>query len=116
MSACRCCTCCTRVLRVALGVPTLLLRHTLWFQENSSTAQPRTGSSNTAEDGRIQWKVMVVAHSRPRKRDAHLRARLGLRSLKKQRFQARLLANCGASQPHVEDNLNDNLNDDDDDA
>ena len=111
MSACRCCTFCTRVLRVALGVPTLLLRHTLWFQENSSTAQPRTGSSSTAEDGRIQWKVMVVAHSNPKKRDAHLRARLGLRSLKKQMFQARLLANCSASQqwsqPHVEDNMND---------
>ncbi len=92
---------------MALGVPTLLLRHTLWFQENSSTAQPRTGSSSTAEDGRIQWKVMVVAHSSPKKIEAHLRARLGLRSLKKQMFQARLLANCSASQPHVEAKLND---------
>ena len=114
MSACRCCTFCTRVLRVALGVPTLLLRHTLWFQENSSTAQPNTGSSSTAEDGRIQWKVMVVAHSRPKKMEANLRARLGLRSLKKQMFQARLLANCSASQSHVEANIYDDNDDDDD--
>ena len=92
---------------MALGVPTLLLRHTLWFQENNNTAQPRTGSSSTAEEGRIQWKVMVVAHSKPKKMEAHLRARLGLRSLKKQMFQARLLANCSASQPRVEDNVND---------
>ena len=86
-------------------MPTLLLRHTLWFQENSSTAQPNTGSSSTAEDGRIQWKVMVVAHSRPKKREAHLRARLGLRSLKKQMFQARLLASCSVSQQWSESHV-----------
>lgn len=56
-----------------------------------------------ADTGKDQWKVIMVAVSNSRYPEMHLRAKLGLRFLKKRKFHARLHPNYNTALEHFEE-------------